>query len=573
MNKVSAWCLYLVSGVLLFFGSVSLAQAEYFVIDNFDVDINIAQTSELTVTENIAVTFSEPRHGIFRNIPLDYTDDLGLAYRLRLDVLNVTNEDGSNRPYKVSHSDGNISIRIGDADVYVDGKQVYQISYKVERGMRFFEDYDELYWNVTGNGWGTEINQASTTISWPEGMGEDAGSICFTGFYGSAGKDCIITAKTDNSISLATTAPLGLYQGFSVGVSLPKGYITPPSTAQELWWMISDNWGFLLPFIMLIFMIHRFLKYGRDPDLKKTVIAFYEPPDDLTPAEVGTIFDESADMKDISAEIVQLAVAGYLRIEEKDEKGFFFNSKKYTFHKTEPKRNAKGLNEYQQAIMNGIFGGGDKKELDKLRNKFYRKIPKINEMLYNSMLNRKYFPKHPHTVRDHYLYGALLIGVPITIIAGVWERFDVLIGAIVSTLIVIAFSFYMPAKTRKGAEIFWKAKGFKEYINTAERYRIKFQEDQKIFEKFLPYAMVFGIADKWSKAFEGIYNQQPDWYQGSQTGQFSTNNFLNSINGLSASMNATMTSAPSSSGSSGSSSFGGGGFSGGGFGGGGGGSW
>ena len=128
----------------------------------------------------------------------------------------------------------------------------------------------------------------------------------------------------------------------------------------------------------------------------------------------------------------------------------------------------------------------------------------------------------------------------------------------------------MGKKTRKGMESYWHALGFKEYIKTAERYRVKFQEQQNLFEKFLPYAMVFGLADKWAKAFEGIIKESPDWYDSANNNVFTPIILANSLGNLS-SQTSAVSSPPSSSSSS--SGFGGGGFSGGGGGGGGGGSW
>jgi uncharacterized membrane protein len=224
--------------------------------------------------------------------------------------------------------------------------------------------------------------------------------------------------------------------------------------------------------------------------------------------------------------------------------------------------------------MKALFGKKDKIKISDLKNKFYKSIPKIQDALYDEVVKeKKYFAKNPKRVRTKYfVIGSVILSLSFFSFSlfAAFERFDLLFGSLLLGPVFMIMAKFMPRKTLKGSEAHRKTLGFMDYINTAERYRVKFEEDQNIFERFLPYAMIFGIADKWAEAFKDIYKGKPDWYK--TEGSFKPNVFVNRIYNFTRSANSTLASRPSSKGSSGSSGFSGG-FSGGGFGGGGGGSW
>jgi uncharacterized membrane protein len=160
---------------------------------------------------------------------------------------------------------------------------------------------------------------------------------------------------------------------------------------------------------------------------------------------------------------------------------------------------------------------------------------------------------------------------PVTLSGGAPEFIALLVALFIHTFLTLILSPFMPKKTDKGRLAYEHILGFKLYLETAERDRVKFQEKEHLFYEFLPYAMTFKIADKWSKAFAGIYKNPPDWYMGAGTGIFDPVEFSHHLSDLSSQMSRTLASTPQSSGSGGSGFSGG--YSGGGFGGGGGGSW
>lgn len=578
-------------------------------ISSFDSLIQIEKNGSVMVTETIVADFSkEQHHGILRDIPVRYEDDLGNKLKLDLEIIKITDEKGVYEwPYK-QYDDGDyLELKIGDPDLYLSEPATFKITYKLEDAVTFFKDHDELYWNVTGTEWPVAINSTSATIQFPpkdpaggikvanaagpvstvetempEIKKEDLQTICYTGYYGSTAQDCSIEI-INNVITFKANQRLESSEGLTAVVGFPKGVVIEPAMVEKVLRFSKNNWAYLIPIILTIYLFIIWYTRGRDPEADRTTIMpHYNPPDKLTPSEVGTMIDENVDIRDITAAIIDLAIRGYIKIIEKDEKG-----EEYEFQKLKDFEKDSGLKEHEKKILQAMFdsvlgASKDTVKLSDLKNKFYRSIPGIKNQIYEELVEKGYFQKNPEKVRDnYYAIGWSLIGIVffLLIFIGIFIGFKISIITVISGIIFLIFAPFMPAKTKKGVEVFYKIKGLEEYINTAEKDRIKFQEKENIFEKLLPYAMALNIAEKWSKAFEGINKTAPDWYQSSSPSfahNFTTFYFLHSLNKINNSMQSTLQSAPrsSSSGSSwgGHSGFGGG-FSGGGFGGGGGGSW
>lgn len=313
---------------------------------------------------------------------------------------------------------------------------------------------------------------------------------------------------------------------------------------------------FISPIFVFVLLYKRWKKLGRDPGSKKTIIAQYEPPDKIRPGEMGVLIDERANLRDITATIIDLACRGYLKIYEDEEKGFLTKQKKYRFEKLMDYSTENNLKDYEKLLLAGLFENGDMVSLDDLKNKFYLHIKNINKSLYEETTALGYFEANPEKVRAKYViigvvlmaFGWILLFVPM-----VWG------------LLVLIFGLYMPKKTLKGAEARWWATGFSLYLYTAERFRLG-QITPETFEKYLSYAMVFQVEQQWAERFKDIYKQAPDWYVSSGgLRAFVIADFASNLTtGFSSAVSAGLASTPSSS-----SGFGGGGFGGGGGGGGG----
>jgi uncharacterized membrane protein YgcG len=286
-------------------------------------------------------------------------------------------------------------------------------------------------------------------------------------------------------------------------------------------------------------------------------------------------------MRDITATIVDLAVRGYIVIEEKEKSGIagmLLHSKDYTFHLKKGLGEWTGLKAHELALLAGIFSNGAVMDVDlsSLQNVFYKSLPGIKNGIFDALMKRGYFQHRPDYVRSGYIFGGIAIGVSIFLM-GNWlsQKTGVVllpffIAALASGAIVAGFGWFMPARTADGAKALAGVLGFEDFLTHVESDHMnRISQTPETFEKFLPFAMALGVEKKWVGAFQNIYSQPPSWYQGNySSGGFYPIMFVNSLDHMTMSASSVMASAPRSSGGSG---FGGGGSSGGGFGGGGGG--
>jgi uncharacterized membrane protein len=562
---------------LIFFSSPAIAQ--YFTIHHFHSDIIVQEDSSIIVKETIDVEFHQARHGIYREIPFKYRDEFGKVITTPIRVLSVTDESGKSWKYQVKKAGHLINIRIGDAKRFVKGNQTYVITYEVENVILFFNDHDELYWNVTGNYWKAPIKEASATASLI--TKNKSKNLIAAGYEGGLGSREECGYETyDNTGKFFTKRTLNMNEGMTIAFGWDKGLVFPPSSWKKFLWTINprENWIFLLPIFSFIYMINQWYRKGRDPRVKESVAVMYGPPkfenQPLTPAEVGALIDERLDPRDITSTIVGLAVKGYIKIEESKKEGILFDKTDYYLKKV--KNHDSSLNLFEIELMKALFPGAlPGTFISDLKNKFYANLPMLKKVLYGELIRKKYLLSSPEKVRNSYM----AVGIVVLVFAVFAFLFLVpgsggksFIAGILTGIPVLAFARFMPAKTRAGASAYMDILGFEEFMKRAEKDRLERMADVNLFSKFLPYAIALDVADNWAKAFEGIYQDPPDWYispVGFRT--FSPYAFTHSLNSVTSNLGSAMFSAPRSSGGGG--GFGGGGSSGGGFGGGGGGSW
>ena len=318
---------------------------------------------------------------------------------------------------------------------------------------------------------------------------------------------------------------------------------------------------------------------GRDPRGQPIAVQ-YDPPDGLSPGEVGALVDSKADMRDITATIVDLAVRGYIQIEQTEESAALglIHHRDYIFHLRKPAAEWKDAEPHELLILSALFDNGarDATSLADMQNHFYKNLPGIRDSLFAALMARDYFLHRPDTVRATYIGAGIVSGVLIAF-GGValsaatgMVPTAAIVAGFASTAIICGFGWLMPAHTIAGKRALEKVLGFEDFLSRVEAPQMeKIVKTPEMFEKFLPFAMALGVEKKWAGAFADIYRQPPDWYRGAYGNNFMPIFFVNDLNLMSHQAGAAMASAPRS--SSGSSGFGGGGFSGGGFGGGGGG--
>lgn len=557
-------------------------------IKSFDAEIGINADSSINVSEKIVYDFgSEQKHGIYRDIPVRYKARGG-NYNLRISDVSVTDGNGNNYQFSLSNEGDSKRIKIGNPEKTVSGEKDYVINYVIQRGLNYFSDHDELYWNVNGNDWNVSSGRVTAKVSFPKKVEKEKIQLgCFQGLRNSSqgcdesGID--VDVITGNNMAVFNSNNLQSGEGLTIVVGFPKDVVQEPNFWQSMLYFLKDNWIAGLPFLVFALMFWLWRTRGRDPKGRETIIPQYDVPDNLSPSQMGALIDEKADNKDVSADIVNLAVKGYLKINRLPAKIKFFGKDDYQLDKL--KEADQDLDEIEKELLGDLFKLGDKDnsgsalkvvKLSNLTNKFHTDLADINGKIYKSLVDKGYFPKNPQTVRMIYAAFSVLLGAVLTFGAAALQLGAIgIASSIISAAIILVFGIFMPKKTKSGVLVKEHVMGLKMYLEVAEKDRIKFhnapEKNPQIFEKFLPYAMILGVEKEWAKQFEDIYKTSPDWYSDPSGHAFSAAYFVSGMNDFSDSAKSTMASNPSSA-ASGGSGFSGGG-SGGGFGGGGGGSW
>jgi uncharacterized membrane protein len=555
-----------------------------YIIRSFDTDLTIEAHADLLVEERLEVEFSESRHGIFRTIPVRYSDPKGYAYSLDVRLLSVTDGDGRAIDTRVSHEGRYVTIRIGDPDRTVIGVVRYVIRYRVRDALSRFAEHDELYWNATGNEWNAGIDRSSATVRLPAAVEPAAVQAAgYTGAFGATGRDVEVTQIEPGVIRFVTTRPLERLEGLTVAVGFPQGLVTFPTATERAVRRTADNLVLLLPLAWFVFVYRRYRRDGRDPEGGTPVTVMYEPPPGLTPGGIGTLIDERVDMVDITATVVDLAVRRHLTIRtDTRDRLFGLLTHDETIFVRETQAPSGVLAPHEEQVMTALFERGNEVSASDLANKFYRHIPAITTGLYSRLVANGYFDASPQDVRHRWVGRGFAAAGATALVGFAWMAFRevpapavvlVPIAAAVLTLIVfLSFVTAMPRRTTKGARARQWALGFQEFATRVEADRLQRSaaDPRAAFEALLPYAMALGVADDWAKKFDDIYIEQPPaWYVGHLTTQvFSTRAFERSLSTAMSQAGQSMVASPRSS-----SGSGGGGSSGGGGGGGGGGSW
>jgi uncharacterized membrane protein YgcG len=577
-------------------------------IRNYDVDVRIDSAGTITVHETLDYDFGFiPKHGIFRDVPVrfDYPPKSNHDRVYPLDVVSVRASEGAASQYTIESGDNNgigmKRIKIGDPDRTITGLHTYDITYTLRGVLNGFRDHDELFLNAIGPGWTVPIERATVRVEAPIDITR-AG--CFSGPVESR----LPCASADSSGTTATFTQSNVAPdaAFTVVVAIPKGAVPPPRPILEERFNLGTAFsitpatagvggGLLLVVLGLFaFLMYRFGRdrryrgssvdqaFGTDSGADERVPLLHHeetpvefvPPDHLRPGQLGTLVDFAANPLDVTATIVDLAVRGYLVIEEVPGEGGFLHKPDWKL--TKKKEAGPELKEYETKLFTSLFEDGNEVQLSDLRYTFASKMHEVQGALMQDAMDHDWFVRMPSYARVQWgVLGVLVLlaGAGLTA-ALAWFTHAALLGipVVVAGILLTFGAYWMPQRTAKGTAVLRHTEGFRRFINESEKSRAQFAEKKNLFSEYLPYAIVFGATGKWAAAFAGLDDQPPDtssWYVSSAPFTFLA--FSGAIDGFTVSTSGTLTSTPPS--ASGSSGFSGGGFSGGGAGGGGGGSW
>ncbi len=556
------------AGVLIIsvslFSSATLADER---ILGYHSDIKVNRDASLTVVETIRVQAEgvNIKRGIYRDFPTTYKDRQGNRHRVGFQVLDVRRNDNRETFSTEKRSNG-IRIKLGSAQRFLPhGEHEYRLLYRTTRQLGFFAEFDELYWNVTGNGWMFDIDQASARIELPEPVAWDSlRSEYYTGFQGSTGKNADFRIISSRVMEFKTTQPLRARQGFTIALGWPKGIVHEPTFTERAGFFLNDNGSALVLLIGLLLPLAWYLRswhnYGRDP-VKGVIIPRFKPPDRLSAAACRYVNDMGFHSKAFTAAIISLGVKGYLKIDEKDD--YILYREKGPKHDTATPGEAAVLTELLPEEDSWI-------ELD---DENYREFLSARNGLKKALKAEHH--GRLFKLNTIYMMPAVIISILAIVFAlsrhggpAPWIVFIVL-----TITMHLVFLLLLRAPTPAGRRVMDEIEGFKMYLDTAEQFRLDRMRSPELtpeaFEMFLPYAFALGVENSWCDRFAREFPQElteggsyhPGWYSGSRS--------LNHIGrGLGSSFSSAISSASSPPGSS--SGSGGGGFSGGGGGGGGG---
>jgi uncharacterized membrane protein YgcG len=571
----------------------------------YDIDITINDDGSATFVETIEYDFASLRkHGIFRDLVLAQRCNEQYDRVYPMHDVSVDSPSGAPDQYTIEDLPDGKRIKIGDPDSTITGEHTYVVTYTLDGTLNGFPDHDELYWNVIGNRWGVPISNVDVTVHTPGDVDRVA---CFAGEYGSRAP-CTRAAIAEGNGRFVQTY-LGPFQSMSVVVSFPPGLVPPPEAILHERWSLARAFeltpatvGGTAALGALAIVGYGAMAYaiGRDrraigsatdiafaaDGVGETPVPLFEdesspvefiPPENIRPAQYGFLLHERVRGVDVSATIVDLAVRGYLRIEEIGE------GRKRDYRFVRLRSDATGLLDYESKLFDSLVPATSGATLlSDHKDEFAGDLADIMERVYDDGQARKWFRHRPDKARARWRgIGFLIVLLTGGLLAvAIWKTHYALLvlPLVLFGLLVFFGAGKAPARTPIGTGLTRRSRGFEIFIRDSEAPRARWAEQNNIFSDYLPYAIVLGCADRWAKTFEPLGAAATAgaaaWYIGADpTRGFTSSDLATSTSSFASSAGSTLSSTPASSGSSGFSGGGGGGFSGGGGGGGGGGSW
>ena len=580
----------------------------------------------MTVTERITVisTGQEIKRGIVREFPTTYKDRYGNTVRVGFEIVEIR-RGGQPEPYHTEKVSNGVKIFIGQREVFLQpGQHTFIITYKTDRQLGYFQDYDELYWNVTGNGWNFPIDAAQAVVELPAGA-KIQQFAAYTGPFGAKEQDYRVSHDGAGNIVFTTTRGLAPREGLTIAVAWPKGLVRQPTAAAGTVAYLRDNaslFSAVLGFLaLLVYYLRIWSQVGRDPG-KGTIIPLFEPPKGFSPAAIRYLMQMGFDAKTFAAAVMDMAVKGYLSIWEANE-----------LFVLEKKQDAPLFPE-ERSLGSELFAGNKTLEISQKHQRILANSQENLEKSLKKMLATIYFKTNrsylwPAAIITLSMLGALFLTAEdrgagavsiifylvsclvIVMIYMFWEKSgwlqkifflvfgvfwslpsvmiapaaafsSIYISLILGSILImhLFFVYLLRAPTLKGRQIMDQIEGFKMYLSVAEKERLELlhppEKTPELFEKYLPYAFALDVENEWSEQFAEVLAQaaaagqsySPSWYAGRS---WNSQNLAGFAEGLGSSLSSSISSAatpPSSS-----SGSGGGGSSGGGGGGGGGGGW
>ena len=473
----------------------------------YDSEVQVNADGSLEVTERIRVHAEgyNIRRGIYRDFPTRYRDRRGnrvvVGFQMR-DVLR----NGRSEPWFTEAKANGIRINTGnDTLLPVPAEYTYTLRYRTTRQLGFFERHDELYWNAIGTGWAFPIESGRVDVRLPAAVAADALQLDgYTGPQGAQGRDFRAQVIAPGHARWTLARPLAPEEGMTVVLGFPKGIVAAPSRAQRLGWLLQDNRGVLVALLalaaLLAYCARRWQAIGRDPRAG-TVIARYEPPTGHSPAALRFIERMGHDARCISADLLDLAVRGYVRIEREDR----LLADGWTLHRL---RSADAdLPAPERQLLAGL-GGEDPIELKQANATRLQAAQQAHRGALKKAYEGTMFRNNGKAmgIAAAIAFGGFLLALVVSGGSGLPLVFGV---GVLMLAVFIAFVFLIGAPTPAGREVMDQIAGLRLYLGVAERddlARLPGPDappllDAERYERLLPYAVALDVEDAWTQKF------------------------------------------------------------------------
>ena len=549
-------------------------------IARFAMVAEVQPDGVVRVREQLTARFTGSWNGLWRRIPLLVNRD-GRIDPLGLEILSVTDEQ--DQPARTETStvgrDQDLRIYVPSA---VDSTRSVTLTYQVRNALHHYSDRDVFYWNVTGNDWQVPIDAVEARIQLPQ-TARGLRAEVFTGPLGARERDAQITLPSSHEVLVRSTRRLDPGSGLTVRVTVDSGAVAPPTPLTLIRQWLQARLILLLPLITGLGLGWVWWRHGRDPQLGAVPVA-YEPPQGLPPALLTSLVNQHIPGTALGATLVDLAVKGHLRIEPQQQRLLGLSvGTTYGFHLLTARRTWKDLAPHEVYLLDHLFDDlqpGATVSSKDLEDAFYVHVPGFETLVRDALLKQGYYRNWPGVVRAlTFSLGLVsLIGIALVTmlllppdLSLLQTAADPLVFAfclVLSLVLLVVFTWLMPRRTPQGVVALRQALGFQQFLGRVEGPRLRrIPLTAELFERYLPYAMVAGLTQRWTSAFDGILLSSPSWYVSTSSDSFDLNGFGSSLDDCLSSTSSALQSSPSSSGSSSC----GGGSSGGGAGGGGGG--
>lgn len=483
-------------------------------LSSFDTVLAVQRDGSVAVVERFAPLV--PLRNVIWSTSTEYPGLWGIHNPRVVELLQVTSGDDRPLNYTVRHPLGRLELKIDTA-----GAKEIRVLYSVRNAVRFRDDRDELQWTA-GQGWRGPTQQATLFVQLPSG----SASVARTQVY--AGGRGLVSARSSDtgpdSLSYEIPGPIRPDERLFADIVLPKGELEQPSIWNRIGWFVDANIIVLLPVATLALMLLlRWMK--RLPDAPEHSIATqYEPPEGLTPAEIGLLIDDHFDPRDVTATFLDIAMRGFIHLEPcAPDEGIPFTGQDYKLQSARPKEEWNGLAPHERNLLFHTFYGGKWTKLSSLYMRFYSVVPDMQSQVVQLLRAKGLYrtdPEHAQSLRMNLLAGFFVLAFLLQIFgifsfASSWLLWMLAVG--ISAPIVYYFGRNITSKSRKGLAVYRQILGFQRFLDAVESDRLE-RLPANLFEKFLPYALALGVEHHWERNFAGIA-KPPEWVASLEDGR------------------------------------------------------